>query len=170
MSTSDFTATITVAATPEAAFAAITDVRGWWSETIVGSTGTVGDSYFFEVPDAHRCTMTTTESIPGKRLVWHVTDAYLSFVADTAEWEGTDVVFDLTEHDDRTEIRFTHVGLRPSGECYEVCSNAWGSYVRSSLFDLITTGTGDPFRRGTTLAMEASKHGNTELLGLPESA
>lgn len=144
MSTNDFTATITVDAAPQEAFAAINNVHGWWSETIEGSTGTVGDSYLFEVPDVHRCTMTTTESIPGERLVWHVTDSYLSFVADTAEWERTDVVFDLTERDGRTEIRFTHVGLRPSGECYEVCSNAWGAYVTTSLYNLITTGAGDP--------------------------
>ncbi|MEV6325405.1 SRPBCC domain-containing protein [Nocardia sp. NPDC051787] len=166
MTTADFTATITVDATQEEAFAAINNVRGWWSETIEGSTGTVGDSYCFEVPGVHRCTMSTTESIPGKRLVWHVTDSYLSFVADTAEWEDTDVVFDLTERDGRTEIRFTHVGLHPSGECYEVCSNAWGAYITTSLHNLITTGKGDPFLRGTTIEMEASKHGNTELLGL----
>ncbi|WP_067650188.1 SRPBCC family protein [Nocardia harenae] len=166
MSTADFTVAITVDATPADAFAAVNDVRGWWSETIEGSSGAVGDSYRFEVPGVHRCTMTTTESVPGERLVWHVTDSFLSFVADTAEWEDTDVVFDLTERDGRTEIRFTHVGLRPSGECYDVCANAWGGYLTTSLRDLITTGSGDPFRRGTTLATEAAKHGNTELLGL----
>ncbi|MFC3965164.1 SRPBCC family protein [Nocardia jiangsuensis] len=166
MSTADFTVTLTVDATPEQAFAAIGDVRGWWSETIEGSTGAVGDSYRFEVPGVHRCTMTTTESVPGERLVWHVTDSALTFVADTAEWEDTDVVFDLTERGGRTEIRFTHVGLRPAGECYEVCTNAWAGYLTNSLYNLITTGAGDPFRRGTTIATEAAEHGNTELLGL----
>jgi len=166
MSTNDFTATITVEATPAQAWAAITDVRGWWSETVEGDTGTVGDSYRFEVPGVHRCTMTTIESIPGVHLVWHVTDSYLSFIADTAEWEDTHVVFDLTERDGRTEIRFTHVGLHPSDECYEVCTNAWGGYITTSLYHLITTGAGEPFRRGTTIEIEAARHGNTELLGL----
>ncbi|NUS45130.1 MAG: SRPBCC domain-containing protein [Mycobacteriaceae bacterium] len=166
MNADDFTATITVDATAAEAFDAVNDVRGWWSETIEGTSGAVGDSYRFEVPDVHRCTMTTTESIPGVRLVWHVSDSYLSFIADTTEWDDTDVVFDIAEHDGKTEIRFTHVGLRPADECYAVCSNAWGAYVTESLRSLITTGQGDPFRRGTTLEAEASKHGNTDLLGL----
>ncbi|MBC7301266.1 MAG: SRPBCC domain-containing protein [Nocardia sp.] len=164
MSDSNFTATTVVDVTPEVAFAAINNVRGWWNETIEGATGTVGDSYRFEVPGAHRCTMTTTESIPGERLVWHVTDAYISFIADTAEWEGTDVVFDIAERDGRTEIRFTHVGLRPADECYEVCANAWGGYITKSLHDLITTGTGDPFRTDSTFDSELLKHGNTDLV------
>ncbi|KAF0849119.1 SRPBCC family protein [Nocardia caishijiensis] len=166
MSDKNFTATITVDKTPEEAFAAINDVWSWWSETVEGTTGTVGDSYRFEVPGIHRCTMTTTESVPGKRLVWHVTDSHLAFIADTAEWEDTDVVFDLTETATGTEIRFTHVGLAPEDECYEVCSNAWSAYITTSLHDLLTTGTGDPFRRTSTGESELIKHGNAALVNL----
>ncbi|MFC4126169.1 SRPBCC family protein [Nocardia rhizosphaerae] len=166
MSDNDFTVTVTVGKTPAEAFAAINDVRSWWSETIVGDTGTVGDSYLFEVPGIHRCTMTTTESVPGRRLVWHVTDSWIGFVADTAEWEDTDVVFDLTDTEDGTEIRFTHRGLVPAGECYEVCSNAWGAYVTGSLRGLLATGEGDPFRRTSTAETELRKHGNADLVDL----
>ncbi|MFC9964717.1 SRPBCC family protein [Nocardia ignorata] len=163
---SDFTATITVHKTPAEAFAAINDVWSWWSETVEGTSGTVGDSYRFEVPGIHRCTMTTTESIPGKRLVWHVTDSHLAFISDTAEWENTDVVFDITETPAGTEIRFTHVGLAPEVECYEVCANAWGAYITTSLHGLLTTGKGDPFRRTSTGESELIKHGNAELVNL----
>ncbi|MET8779735.1 SRPBCC domain-containing protein [Nocardia sp. NPDC050713] len=166
MSDNDFTVTITVDKTPAEVFAAINDVWAWWSETIEGSTGTVGDSYLFEVPGIHRCTMTTTESVPGRRLVWHVTDSWLAFVADTTEWENTDVVFDITETPEGTELRFTHVGLVPTGECYEVCSNAWGAYVTGSLRGLLTTGEGDPFRRTSTAESELRKHGNADLVDL----
>ncbi|MEU4413457.1 SRPBCC domain-containing protein [Nocardia salmonicida] len=164
MSDNDFTATITVDKTPDEAFAAINNVWAWWSETIEGSTGTVGDSYLFEVPGLHRCTMTTTESIPGERLVWHVTDSHLSFITDTAEWEDTDVVFEITENAHGTDIRFTHVGLVPAGECFEVCANAWGAYITSSLRGLLTTGEGDPFRRTSTGESELLKHGNADLV------
>ncbi|MET9212303.1 MULTISPECIES: SRPBCC family protein [unclassified Nocardia] len=166
MSDTDFTVTITVDKTPDEAFAAVNDVWSWWSETIEGSTGTVGDSYLFEVPGIHRCTMTTTESVPGRRLVWHVTDSHLAFIADTTEWEDTDVVFDITEGADGTEIRFTHRGLVPAGECYEVCSNAWGAYLTTSLRGLLTTGQGDPFRRTSTAELELRKHGNDDLVNL----
>jgi uncharacterized protein YndB with AHSA1/START domain len=166
MSDNDYTVTITVDKTPEEVFAAVNDVRAWWSETMRGSTGTVGDSYLFEVPGIHRCTMTTTESVPGRRLVWHVSDSWLGFLADTAEWEGTDIVFDITETAEGTELRFTHVGLRPAVECYEVCTNAWGAYLTTSLRGLLTTGVGDPFRRTSTAESELRKHGNADLVDL----
>ena len=35
-------------------------------------------------------------------------------------------------------------GLVPEYECFNVCSNAWGFYVKTSLRSLITTGKGRP--------------------------
>ena len=42
------------------------------------------------------------------------------------------------------EVRFTHVGLVPQYECYDVCSNAWSGYLGGSLRNLINTGKGQP--------------------------
>ena len=60
------------------------------------------------------------------------------------EWTGTDVAFDISRKDDKTEIRFTRIGLVPDFECFDSCSSAWGFYVNSSLRNLITTGEGQP--------------------------
>ncbi|MGX6601424.1 hypothetical protein ACWKSP_04690 [Micromonosporaceae bacterium Da 78-11] len=87
----DFTTTIAVDRTPQEAFAAVTDVRGWWSAEITGSSERLGDVFVFEVPGAHRSTQTLTEVIPGERLVWRVSDSYLSFVEDHTEWDGTEL-------------------------------------------------------------------------------
>ena len=38
-----------------------------------------------------------------------------------------------------TRVRFTHEGLVPEYECYDVCANAWGGYINGSLRSLITT-------------------------------
>jgi hypothetical protein len=35
---------------------------------------------------------------------------------------------------------FTHVGLKPAGECYDTCSDAWTSLIQGSLKQLIETG------------------------------
>src|SRR5207344_1012560 len=91
-----------------------------------------------------RSTQRITESIAGERVVWHVEDAYLSFADDTTEWNGTDIEFDISSTGDRTEVRFTHVGLVPEFECFGQCSNAWGYYINGSLRNLITTGRGHP--------------------------
>jgi hypothetical protein len=82
--------------------------------------------------------------VPGKKVVWHVLDNDFNFIDDKTEWKGTDIVFDITRKDGKTELRFTHAGLVPTYECYTVCSDAWGSYIRRSLRDLITTGEGQP--------------------------
>jgi hypothetical protein len=85
-----------------------------------------------------------TEFVPSEKVVWHVLDNYFNFIKDKNEWIGTDVVFEIEKKGDQTEVRFTHVGLVPDYECYDVCSNAWGGYITSSLRNLITTGKGQP--------------------------
>jgi hypothetical protein len=42
---------------------------------------------------------------------------------------GTTITFDITEVDGGTQVRFTHVGLVPEFECYDVCSDAWGGLI-----------------------------------------
>jgi hypothetical protein len=53
-------------------------------------------------------------------------------------------MFEISKRGNKTEIRFTHQGLVPAYECFDVCSNAWGSYVNGSLRNLIATGKGKP--------------------------
>ena len=68
-----------------------------------------------------------TELVPGKKVVWHALDAYLGFTGDPNEWTGTDIMFEVVRTGDRSEVRFTHLGLVPEFECFDKCSNAWGS-------------------------------------------
>lgn len=140
----DYTTSITVDQSPEAVFAAVTNVRGWWSEKIDGRTDELGAEFTFHYQDIHRSTHKITELIPGKSVVWHIVDSQIAFAKDTAEWTGTDVIFAITRKDDKTELRFTHIGLVPAIECYGNCSSAWGFYINESLRGLITTGQGQP--------------------------
>jgi hypothetical protein len=120
----DFTASFTVDRSPGEVFAAINDVRGWWTGDIDGPTAAVGDEFTYRYEDVHRSTQRVTELVPGRRVVWLVTDAHLSFTDDPAEWTGTQVVFDIRATDTGTEVRFQHVGLSPDVDCYESCSSA----------------------------------------------
>jgi uncharacterized protein YndB with AHSA1/START domain len=144
MSSQDFSTSIRVDRSPQEVFEAIGDVRGWWSAGVRGGTRELGDVFVFEVDGLHRSTMRLTEVVPGERVVWHVDDAWLSFVADTQEWVGTDVRFEITPTADGSELRFTHAGLTPDVECYDVCAGAWGMYVAESLRRRIETGAGTP--------------------------
>ena len=71
-------------------------------------------------------------------------DAQINFVKDKDEWDGTDIVFEIARKGGKTEVRFTHVGLVPTIECYGKCAGAWGYYINESLRSLVTTGKGDP--------------------------
>jgi Activator of Hsp90 ATPase homolog 1-like protein len=144
MATADFTTTILVAQTPKEVFKAVNNVRGWWSENIEGDTKKLNDEFIYSFQDDHRCQIKLTEVIRDKKVVWLVIDNYFSFTKDKTEWTGTNIEFEITEKGNKTQLRFTHRGLVPEFECYEVCFDAWTGYITNSLRSLITTGKGQP--------------------------
>jgi hypothetical protein len=144
MNSKDYTTSFTVDQSPEEVFDAINNVRGWWSGEIDGSTNKLSAEFTYHYQDVHRSTQKITELVPGKKVVWHVLDAQLNFIKDKTEWNGTDVVFEITKKGGKTELRFTHAGLVPAFECYGSCSGAWGFYINDSLHSLITAGQGQP--------------------------
>ena len=144
MNSRNFTIALTLDQTPEKAFAAINNVRGWWSEEIEGNTDKSGAEFKYHFKDIHRCKLKITELVPGKKVVWHVLDNHFNFTKDKTEWKGTDIVFEISKKDGKTEVRFTHIGLVPEYECYDACKEGWGFYINTSLRDLITKGKGRP--------------------------
>jgi hypothetical protein len=140
MNSRNFTTAFTVDQTPEEAFAAINNVRGWWTGEpgVEGSTDKLGDEFTYRYKPHHYSKQKVTELVPGKKIVWLVLDSAINFVADKSEWKGTTIIFEIAKKSAKTEVRFTHVGLVPNFECYSACSNAWGSYINGSLQNLIT--------------------------------
>lgn len=144
MSSNSFSTTIMVDLSTAEVFAAINNVRGWWSGEITGETDVPGAEFTYRVPDVHRSTQKIGEFIPGTKVVWHITEATLSFVADTQEWKGTTIIFDIERTANGTLVRFTHQGLVPAFECYDACSNAWGKLINGNLKKFILTGEVQP--------------------------
>ena len=148
MAAKDFTTTILVDNTPEEVFNAINNVRGWWSEEIEGSTDTLNSEFDYHYEDVHRCKIKIVELVPNKKIVWSVLDNYFKFTKDKSEWKGTKIIFDIVKKDNKTEMHFTHEGLVPAYECYEICRDAWTGYIQKSLRNFITTGKGQPNATG----------------------
>jgi len=144
MTNEGFTTRFSVDQTPQEAFDAINNVRGWWSENVEGVTNEVGREFSYRHRDIHRCTIEVAELVPGVKVVWRVRDNQFNFTRDESEWKGTEIHFDIVKTDRQTEIRFAHLGLVPAYECFDVCSNAWGSYINGSLRSLMATGHGAP--------------------------
>ena len=138
--TRDYSTAFLVDQTPQEAFAAITNVRGWWSGEIAGATDKLGAEFTYRYKDFHYSKQRVTEFVPDARVVWLVVDSRLNFIDVKNEWTGTRILFEIEKQGDQTQVRFTHVGLLPEHECYRDCSNAWGSLIRGSLRKLIASG------------------------------
>lgn len=144
MTTSNYTTTILVENSPEEVFNAINNVRGWWSEEIEGNTDKLNSEWAYHYQDVHLCKMKIIESVPNKKIVWQVMKNHFSFTKNKDEWTGNKIIFEITEKENKTQINFTQIGLVPEYECYDICENAWNTYIQKSLFSLITTGIGQP--------------------------
>lgn len=144
MTATDFTTTFVVDQTPEEVFNAIRNVRGWWSENIEGGTADLNDEFTYRYKDAHISKMKLVEVIPNKKVVWQVLDNHFNFTKDKNEWRGTKISFEIDRKDQQTQMRFTHLGLVPEYECYDICFSAWTNYINNSLRGLVTTGKGQP--------------------------
>lgn len=140
----DFTTTLLVDQTPKQVFDAINNVRGWWSEEIEGTTNELNTEFKYHYKDVHRSQMKIVEFFPDKKVAWLVMDNEFKFTRDKSEWKGTRIIFEIAQKGKQTEIHFTHQGLVPQYECYEICQGAWTNYIQNSLRSLITTGKGIP--------------------------
>jgi hypothetical protein len=144
MTKQGFSTSFTVDQTPEQVFAAINNVRGWWSGEITGDTSKLGDEFTYRYKSFHMSRQKITELVPGRKVVWRVTGAELTSFGNKSEWVGTDIVFEVARKGGKTELRFTHVGLVPAFQCYGDCSGAWGELVGGNLRKLIETGKNQP--------------------------
>lgn len=163
MEAQNYTTGFTVDSNPASVFNAITNFRAWWSDEIEGSTDKLNETFFYHYKDVHLCKIKLIEMIPDERLVYQVVDNHFNFTQDKSEWIDTKLIFDISGDGKKTKVKFTHEGLVPEYECYDVCHDAWTSYIQGSLQSLITTGKGKPNPKEGGLNAEL-----VEKWGLPE--
>ena len=119
---------------PQEVFDLLLNVEKWWSgiyeETITGKSQKLNDEFSFSAGGGmHFSKQKLVELVPGKKIVWQVTESNLAFLDNPKEWENTKLVFGISNKENETQVTFTHEGLEPKIECYDACSHAWTQYL-----------------------------------------
>ena len=148
MKTHDFTTTLLVDQSPAAVFNAVNQPQNWWSGEIEGNSTRLNDEFTYRYKELHLSRQRVVEMIPDQKVVWLVTDSRINYTEDINEWTGTRISFEITEKGDKTELRFSHIGLVPEIECFDSCSGAWTQLIQNGLFSLITTGKQEEIHLG----------------------
>lgn len=142
MEKNNFTSSISANISAEEAIKKISNVPGWWGVTFSGNAEKQNDKFIVKMGGESFFDFTVTELIPGRKIVWLVTDCYMPWYSDKKEWANTKLIFDLTENNGVTNLTFTHEGLTPDVECYKDCRPGWTHWIQTSLFSYLTTGKG----------------------------
>ena len=155
MENQNYSSTILVDKTPNEAFNDIKNFRAWWSEDIEGETDKPGETFFYHYKEVHLCKMKLIEMIPNEKLVYQVIANEFSFTKDKTEWVNTKLIFDISSEGKQTKVTFTHEGLVPAYECYNICNDAWTGFIQNSLKNLINSGKGQPSPKDGTNEINA---------------
>jgi hypothetical protein len=129
--------------TSREAFEAIGRVNEWWTRSFEGSAEKLNDVFTVRFGETF-VTFKVTQSVPGQKVAWHVTDCFLPWLKDKTEWNGTTVMFEISALGDNTQVKMTHIGLVPEIECFDGCKSGWDKYFKGSLFKLLTEHAGVP--------------------------
>ena len=143
MAKKNFHRAIKVNATAKEAMKKISEINKWWAKKVKGKTEKLNDKFTVDFGETF-VDFQISEFVPDKKVAWKVTDCNLHWINNKKEWKGNDVVFEISEKKNSTQIDFTHVGLVPSVECYKDCEVGWTGHVTNSLVNFINTGKGQP--------------------------
>ena len=142
MEKNSFTSSISAPISADEAIKRISNIPGWWGVAFSGNSEKQDDQFVIKMGGDSFFNFTVTALIPGKKIVWLITDCYMPWYADKKEWANTKLVFDVTENDGTIGLVFTHEGLTPNVECYNDCASGWTHWIKTSLLSYLTTGEG----------------------------
>lgn len=139
----NFHRTIKVNVPAAEAMKKIGEVHSWWAKDFDGKAEMLNDKFSVHFGKTF-VDFKISELLPDKKVVWQVMDCNLDWINNKKEWNGTEVVFELSGKNRSTQIDFTHVGLFPGVECYEDCEVGWDKHFTNSLEKFINEGKGMP--------------------------
>ncbi|MDE3214376.1 MAG: hypothetical protein KGM98_14180 [Bacteroidota bacterium] len=137
-----FSATIEITNSAQEIFQRITNyVPRWWGgKDFSGRSINLNDEFVINHPGAHYSKQKLVEVIPGKKLMWLVTESSLSWLKNQEEWTNTKMIFEIIPKNYSYLLQFTHEGLTPEKESYVKCCEGWNMVIKDWLYTLIMYG------------------------------
>lgn len=114
---------------------ALKGLAGWWTPQVEAKpkTATISEFHFMETTLKFRVDKLEF----ARHIAW-------SSVQVPSDWEGTQVLFDITPGDTTVNLKFSHTGFASPGGSFGITSYSWAQYLRSIKL-LLETGAGEPF-------------------------
>lgn len=126
------------------ALATLDGLSGWWTSTTSGESRPEG-KIRFQFGDRGFFLAKVLELVPGKRVLWEVTDG-------PAEWVGTKIAFDLKQEGEQATVLFKHEGWAQPVEFMHHCSTKWATFLMS-MKAFVETGSGAPFPKDVRITV-----------------
>ncbi len=151
MSDQSYKRTISVSASPERAYWALTEgMHEWWTTPDLKMMKVGDRSKFTFPPGKSFWTFMATRLEPFRRVemvcvdALHIHEGHPKDIE--AEWLGTRITWSIEAKTDGAEITVEHHGLVPTLLCYEICEAGWDFFFVKSLKAFLDTGQGQPHR------------------------
>lgn len=135
----NYTVEIQVSKSPNDVFNSLINLKKWWPEDFDGEDIKLGSEFLLTTGDSHYSKNKVIELVPGKKLVWLVTESIRK--TDSYDWTGTKMIFELTPKTDNTTVKFTYDGVVPENETdrlVEICNMT----LKELFYNFITNGSG----------------------------
>ena len=124
--------TITVKVSPRHVFDALTkEMSAWWTE-MTSTVDKIGDRTTAKFEDGTTWSFEVIKLEENKLLELRCYDANHIHPVTTpemrTEWKNTILRFKITEKGGITHVHFTHIGLTPEINCYDICNSGWNHF------------------------------------------
>ena len=113
------------------------NVAEFWPEEFEGECSKLNDEFIFRTGDSHYSKNKVVEFVPGKKLVWLVTESLRK--TDGFDWTGTKMIFELIPKGDNTLLKFTYDGVVFENE-YDRLVQICDMVIKERLYNLLTKG------------------------------
>lgn len=149
MTTANYSRSISVSASPKAAYHALTQgIEHWWTRPDQPITK-VGDRAKFSFPPGKSYwSFEAVALVPGERVEMVCVEALHLHEGQPPEieqeWLGTKVIWQIRREGDKTAITLEHIGLNPQLLCFDICRQGWDFFFAGSLKEYLDSGTGRP--------------------------